>query len=78
MAIKIEIHNRSYDSSREGVKNWKIPKREIELFLEFLDELALGRVNKGKKISVNRLCKYISTMKMPLEHWGKKVEKINL
>lgn len=78
MAVKINIHNRSYDSSREKINQWKIPKKEINKFSEFLDELALGRVNKGKKISESRLCKYISMMKMPLEYWNKELEKIKL
>jgi len=78
MAVKIDIHNRSFNSTRESVNNWKIPKKEIDKFLDFLDELALGRVNKGKKISQNRLCKYVTSMKMPLEYWGKELEKIKL
>ena len=78
MNEKIDIHKRGYERGRENVKEWNIPKKEIKSFLEFLDELELGRVNKGKKIGRNRLCKYISSMKVPLEYFGKELEKINL
>ena len=78
MNLKIEIHNRNYESRRKTVDNWKIPAFEKKKILEFLDELELGRVNQGKKISRNRLCKYIAMLKVPLEFWNKNLTKVTL
>ena len=78
MNLKIDIHNRNYESRRKTVDNWKIPVVEKKKFLEFLDELELGRVNQGKKIGRNRLCKYITLLKVPLEFWNKSLTRVTL
>lgn len=41
MNLKIEIHNRNYESRRKTVDNWKMPAFEKKKILEFLDELEL-------------------------------------
>jgi len=69
--IKIEIHKRTIDKRKEGIKNWGIPDVEKEYILKFLDELELGRVNKGVKISEARQAKYLDVLKVPLEFVGK-------
>lgn len=78
MNEKIKIHNRCYEKSRESITKWDIPKIEKSKFIDFLGELSLGRVNKGKRIGEDRLTKYISTMKVPLEYWGNSLDKINM
>lgn len=78
MNLKIDIHNRNYESSRKLVENWKIPFLEKKKFLDFLDESELGRVNLGKKIGKTRLCKYISLLKIPLEFWNKTMTQVTL
>ena len=80
MHSKIDIHNRSYESSRKLVDSWEIPIFEKKKFFDFLDELelGLGRVNPGRKIGTRRLCKYISLLKVPLEFWNKNFTKVTL
>jgi len=60
------------------IKTWEIPDVEKKKFIEFLDEMALGRVNKGKKIGENRLCKYISMLRVPFEFWNKSMTTLTL
>jgi len=78
MNIKIDIHKRDYSARRKLIDGWNIPNEEKVKFREFLDESQLGRVNKGKKISENRLCKYISMIKVPFEYWNKECDKLTM
>ena len=76
MNVKIEIHNRSLDTRIKSLKKWKIPeslKKDIERFLE---ELELGKVNRGKKVGESRQAKYLDLLKTPLEFFGKDLQEI--
>src|SRR6185503_10556790 len=78
MAIPLEIYNRSFESRRAALANWQIPESEKSGLLRFLDELALGRVNKGRKISETRLTKYLDVLRVPLEFFRKPMVKLTL
>ena len=41
----------------------------------FLDDLALGKVNKGRKISASTRLKYIHLLRTPLEFFNKPINK---
>ena len=69
--IKIEIHNRSIAPRKESLMLWNISKEEKKAILKFLDELALGKVNKGVKISESRQSKYLDVLRTPLEFFKK-------
>ena len=75
--VKIDIHNRNIDSRKKGIIKWKIPDSVKKNILKFLEELELGKVNKGIKISESRQSKYLDILKMPLEFWNKPENKIN-
>ena len=66
MAVRINIYNRSLEKRKRGISDWKIPSTEKLAFLRFLDDLALGKVNRGRKISEVRQWKYIDVLKPSL------------
>ena len=76
--IKINIHNRSIAPRKESLQLWNIPQEEKKAILKFLDELALGKVNKGYKISESRQSKYLDVLRAPLEFFKKSTLKITL
>jgi integrase len=78
MAVRIEIHDRNIAVRRTRIKDWKIPRQEQRCLERFLDELELGRVNKGRKISESRQLKYLDLLKVPLEHFSKSAPRITL
>ncbi len=78
MLPKIEIHKRGLETRREGVKNWKVPQSIKKDILRFLDELELGKVNKGRRIGESRLTKYLDLLKIPLEYFKKSVDALTV
>jgi integrase len=75
---KIEIHNRAIEPRIKGIAEWRIPESEKASLIKFLEQLELGRVNKGVKISESRQCKYLDVLRPPLEFFGKPVEQLTL
>ena len=79
MNTKIETSYRNIDVRKERIRDiWKIPNLEKKKFLTFLDDLSLGKVNKGKRISTKRQVKYCDMMKIPLEFWNKNLDNLTL
>jgi integrase len=76
--VKIEIHERNIESRKKGVNDWNIPESVKKNIFRFLEELELGKVNKGIKISEARQSKYLDILKMPLEFWNKPENKITI
>ena len=59
------------------VAKWKVHGPVRQEMLRFIEELAIGKVNKGRRICERRLCKYIDMLKVPLEFLHKPTRKIN-
>jgi len=78
MAPRIDIHQRSIAGRKRLIGTWKIPAEEQRAVVRFLEELELGRVNKGRKISESRQCKYLDVLRAPLEFFGKSVTRLRL
>src|SRR2546427_4161532 len=78
MVPKIEIHDRAIASRKEGVNEWRIAAAEKKALLRFLEELELGKINKGRKISESRQSKYLDVLRTPLEHFGKPTNRLVL
>jgi integrase len=76
--VRIDIHNRSIDSRMKGISKWNVPDSIKKNIVKFLEELGLGKVNKGIKISESRQSKYLDILRLPLEFWNKSEDKINL
>src|SRR6185436_9846079 len=50
-------------------------KRELH---RFLDDLGLGKVNKGKRIATTRQLKYLHALRTPLEFFNKSTDRLTL
>ena len=69
MAERIRIDHGTLEAGLRCLPQWKVPlsvKREL---LKFLDDLALGKVNRGKRISPQRQVKYLYALRTPLDDW---------
>lgn len=78
MAQRIDIHNRSIAGRKRQIKTWKLSAQEQKALLRFIEELELGKVNKGRKISESRQCKYLDVLRLPLEFFGKPATRLRL
>src|SRR3989344_8806365 len=78
MNEKIDIHFEDVGRRKESIKEWKMPSEVKRDMLIFLNDLELGKVNKGKKINPRTQLKYINTLKAPLEYINKPLPKITL
>jgi len=78
MNQKILVRDPDIPAKRQRVARWHIPKRSKKEMLQFLDELALGKVNKGIKIAENTLAKYLCVLKVPLEYFNKPTQQLTL
>jgi len=78
MNEKIEIHDRCLNTRIKSLNEWKIPDSVKKDLRRFLDELEMGKVNRGKKIGESRQTKYLDLLRMPLEFFGKEIEKVNM
>jgi integrase len=78
MAERIRIDHGNFESARARVRAWRVPdavKREVH---HFLDDLALGKVNRGKRISPSRQLKYLHALKAPLEFLNKSTARLTV
>jgi len=78
MNVKISIHNRNLGKRKESLKEWKVPEVEKKNLLKFLNDLELGKINKGKKISEQRQLKYLDILKIPLEFLKKSMTSLEV
>jgi integrase len=71
--------NRSDLATRlRGLASWKVPRAVKADVLRFLDDQALGKVNRGRKISGQRQLKYFHLLRVPLEFFGKDTAALGL
>lgn len=76
MLTKITIHKRGLQSRKVRLAQWKVPSEVHQEILDFLDDLALGKVNRGKRISESRQVKYLDLLRIPLEFLDKPTHKL--
>jgi len=74
----IQIHNRYLATRKKNIQHWKIPPEEKKALIRFLDELELGKVNRGRKISQSRQCKYLDLLHVSLEFFGKSARALKV
>lgn len=78
MPERIAIHHCNLEKRKQQVDHWKIPASTKRELLEFLEQLELGKVNRGKKISAERQLKYLTMLKAPLEFLNKPTARLSL
>lgn len=74
--IKIPIHKRNLKARLRSLPTWKIPEQEKKDIKQFLGDLELGKINKGKKISKGRQLKYLDILKVPLAFFNKPTSEL--
>jgi integrase len=77
MVQKIPAHEYSLHNRKAAVARWPVPapvRRELE---RFLADLALGKVNRGRRISEARLCRYVDLLRVPLVFFKKPAGEIS-
>jgi len=67
----IKTQQRRLAPRLEGLAHWKVPAQTRRELRRFVQELALGKVNPGRKISEARQSKYLDLLKVPLEFLAK-------
>jgi integrase len=78
MQERINIHKTSIETRKLSITKWGLPECEKIALIRFLNDLELGKVNKGKKISEIRRVKYTDSLKIPLFFFNKSSEELTL
>lgn len=78
MNIKIPIHQRCLEARKKAINKWKVNYEDKKNLIKFLNDSAIGKVNKGKRISENRQIKYLDLLKIPLEFFNKSTAKLEI
>ncbi|MAH07143.1 hypothetical protein CMI38_02740 [Candidatus Pacearchaeota archaeon] len=79
MNVKISIHHDNLDKRYDKFCSIKqISDEDKKSVKKFLNELSLGKVNRGKKVGDKRLCKYLDLLKIPLKYWDKPTSKLTI
>ena len=65
-------------SRKSQLQQWKFPQSGKAELLRFLDDLGLGKVNRGKKISPERQLNYLNALRTPLEFFNKPTARLTL
>jgi site-specific recombinase XerD len=78
MIEPIRIDHGSFESGKRNIPRWKVPKAVKAELLRFLDDLGLGKVNRGKRISPARQLKYLHALRAPLEFFNKPTHRLTL
>ncbi len=78
MPARIVIHYRNLEHRRQQLPHWNIPTSTKRELLQFLEELELGKVNRGRKISTSWQLKYLDLLKVPLEFLSKPSNRLTV
>src|ERR1044071_8260163 len=78
MVERIRIDHGSFESGRQKIQTWRVPDSVKTELRRFLDDLALGKVNRGRRISSQRQLKYLHALRAPLEFFNKSTARISL
>lgn len=78
MAERIRIDHGNFETIKKQLPSWKVPptvKLEVQ---RFLDDLSLGKVNRGRRLPPERLLKYLYALRPPLEFFNKTTTRLTL
>jgi integrase len=78
MAARLEIHNRSIEKRLATLRSWKIASEDKRALVTFINDLELGKVSRGCKISESRRVKYLDVLRTPLEFFGNPTSRLIL
>ena len=72
------IHKHDVKGRLEKIKQWKVQESVRKNLERFVEDLEMGKVNKGKRISERTQIKYLTLLKCPLEFFHKPIDKLTL
>jgi site-specific recombinase XerD len=78
MAERIRIHRENFESRKAQFQRWKFPQSVKAEVLRFLEDLELGKVNRGKKLGRDRQLHYLNGLRIPLEFFNKPMTKLTV
>lgn len=78
MRERIRIDHGSLESALQKLPKWKVPQTVKAEIRRFLDDLGLGKVNRGKKVLPARQLKYLQALRPPLEFFNKPTQRLSL
>ena len=78
MRERIRIDHGSLESALQKLPQWQVPPSVQSEIRRFLDDLGLGKVNRGKKIPLARQLKYLQALRPPLEFFNKPTVRLTL
>jgi integrase len=71
MIQKIRAHERYLATRKRSISRWKVRPRVRQELLRFIEDLEIGKVNRGKRISEGRQAKYLDLLKISAEFFNK-------
>jgi integrase len=77
MAEIIKTCDRYFKTRKKGLDYWHVPPAVRKDLLQFISELDMGKVNRGRRISESRQTKYLDLLKTPLEFFNKPTDSIS-
>jgi len=78
MRERIRIDHGSLESALQKLPQWQVPQTVQSEIRRFLDDLGLGKVNRGKKVPPTRQLKYLQALRSPLEFFNKTTLRLSL
>jgi integrase len=76
MVEAIKIHQRCLSARLHHLTSWRVPPSVVADVRRFIEELALGKVNRGRQISEARRVKYLDLLRLPLQFLNKAASRI--
>lgn len=78
MKEKIRAHPCGLQTKKNAVNRWQVPKSVMADVLDFVADLELGKVNRGRKTGEAAQAKYLDMLKISLEYFNKPIARITL
>src|SRR5260370_296650 len=78
VAERIRIDHGNFETVKRQIPSWKVPQTVKQEVRRFLDDLALGKVNRGRKLPPERLLKSLYALRPPLEFFNKATASLKL
>ena len=78
MNTRIAIHPCNLDLRIRQIEKWHLPASVRQELRDFLHDMAIGKVNRGLRISERRQLKVLETLRIPLEFFHKSTLRLTL
>ena len=78
MRERIRIDHGNLEAGLKQLQKWNIPTVVKSEVRRFLDDLEMGKVNRGKKLLPSRQLKYLQALRAPLEFFNKPSARLTL